>query len=71
MTGRTVVGVVGNTQDGGLDAEPRLVVFAPFAQEFAVSGGLVIRADANAARLAAAATRIVRRIAPAFRSRTC
>src|SRR5688572_4210342 len=61
---RTIVGVVGNTQDGGLDAEPRLVVFAPFAQEFAILGGLVIRADSNASKLAAAATRIVRRIVP-------
>ncbi len=61
---RTIVGVVGNTQDGGLDAEPRLVVFAPFAQEFAVLGGLVIRADSNASKLAATATRIVRRIVP-------
>ncbi len=36
---RTIVGVVGNTQDGGLDAEPRPVVFMPFAQELAFSGG--------------------------------
>ncbi len=61
---RTIVGVVGNTQDGGLDAEPRPVVFMPFAQELALGGGLVIRADSNVAALAAAATRIVRRIAP-------
>ena len=61
---RTIVGVVGNTQDGGLDAEPRPVVFMPFAQELAMGGGLVIRADSNASELAAAATRIVRRIAP-------
>jgi predicted permease len=61
---RTIVGVVGNTQDGGLDAEPRPVVFMPFAQMLALGGGLVIRADADAARLTAAATRIVRRIAP-------
>ena len=62
---RTIVGVVGNTQDGGLDAEVRPVAFMPFAQEFAMLGGLVIRADANAADLASAATRIVRSIAPA------
>ncbi len=62
---RTIVGVVGNTQDGGLDAEPQPVVFMPFAQEFAIGGGLVIRADSNVAALAGAATRIVRRIAPA------
>ena len=61
---RTIVGVAGNTQDGGLDAEPRLVVFMPFAQELAMGGGLVIRADSNAAGLASAVTRIVRGIAP-------
>ena len=61
---RTIVGVAGNTQDGGLDAEPRLVVFMPFAQELAMGGGLVIRADSNAASLASTVTRIVRRIAP-------
>jgi putative ABC transport system permease protein len=62
---RTVVGVSGNTRDGGLDAEPRAVMYTPFAQELALGGGLVIRTDSNAARLVAAATRIVRRIAPA------
>ena len=61
---RTIVGVVGNTQDGGLDADPRLVVFAPFAQEFAMLGGLVIRADSNVSQLTTAARRIVREIAP-------
>jgi putative ABC transport system permease protein len=62
---RTVVGVVGNTQDGGLDAEPRAVVFMPFAQELAITGVLVIRADNDVAALAATATRVVRGIAPA------
>jgi predicted permease len=61
---RTIVGVVGNTQDGGLDAEPRAAVYLPFAQELAMGGGLVIRADSNVAALATAATRIVRRLAP-------
>jgi putative ABC transport system permease protein len=61
---RTVVGVVGDTRDGGLDAEPREVVFMPFAQMLALSGGLVIRADSNVAALSTLATRIVRRIAP-------
>ncbi|HEX7940130.1 MAG TPA: FtsX-like permease family protein, partial [Gemmatimonadaceae bacterium] len=61
---RTVVGVVGNTADGGLDAKPRSAVFMPFAQEFAIGGGLVIRADSNVESLKTAATRIVRRIAP-------
>jgi putative ABC transport system permease protein len=61
---RTIVGVVGTTRDGGLDAEPRAAVFAPFAQEFAVSGGLVIRTEGDIAALTSAATRIVRRIVP-------
>jgi predicted permease len=62
---RTVVGVVGDTRDGGLDAEPRSVVFEPFTQEQAFTGGLVIRADASPEALAGAATRMVREIAPA------
>jgi predicted lysophospholipase L1 biosynthesis ABC-type transport system permease subunit len=61
---RTIVGVAGNTQDGGMDAESRPVMFMPFAQELALGGGFVIRADSNVASLAAAATRVVRRIAP-------
>src|SRR5262245_9987576 len=61
---RTVVGVVGDTKDGGLDVDPPGVVFQPFAQEMVYAGGLVIRADANPTSLVAAATRIVRGIAP-------
>jgi predicted permease len=61
---RTIVGVVGNTQDGGQDAKPRSVVFMPFAQELSLGGVLVIRADSNAAGLAPTVTRIVRRAAP-------
>ncbi|MFL5576336.1 MAG: ABC transporter permease [Gemmatimonadaceae bacterium] len=60
---RTVVGVVGNTKDGGLDAESMPVTFMPFAQEPFPSGGLVIRTRSDAAALAPAATRIVRSIA--------
>jgi predicted permease len=62
---RTIVGVSGNTRDGGLDAEPRASVFMPFAQMLSIGGALVIRADSNAPGLVAAATRIVHRIAPA------
>ncbi|HSA54597.1 MAG TPA: ABC transporter permease [Gemmatimonadaceae bacterium] len=61
---RTVVGVVRNTQDGGLDAEPRAAMYMPFAQELTVAGSLVIRADSNVAALIPAVTRIVRRLAP-------
>lgn len=61
---RTVVGVVGDTKDGGLDAAPRPALFQPFAQEMAFSGGLVIRAERDAPSLIPAATRLVRQIAP-------
>jgi putative ABC transport system permease protein len=61
---RTVVGVVGDTKDGGLDATPIPVTFIPFAQGDFPSGGFVIRTRSNAASFAAAATRIVRQAAP-------
>ncbi|HEX9564458.1 MAG TPA: ABC transporter permease [Gemmatimonadaceae bacterium] len=61
---RTVVGVVGDTQDGGLDASPGPVVFMPFTQMLAIGGGLVIRADSNVARLTPVVMRVVRGIAP-------
>jgi predicted permease len=61
---RTIVGVVGNTRDGGQDAPPRAAVFMPFVQELAMGGVLVIRADSNVERLATSATRVVRRNAP-------
>jgi predicted permease len=61
---RTVVGVVGDTKDAGMDAEAPPVMFMPFAQEIALVGVLVIRADSNAAALASAATRIAHHIAP-------
>jgi putative ABC transport system permease protein len=61
---RTIVGVTGNTRDGGLDAEPRATVFMPFTQMLSIGGALVIRADSNAPGLVAAVTRLVHRIAP-------
>jgi predicted permease len=61
---RTVVGVVGNTKDGGLDADPLPVTFLPFAQSDFPSAGLVIHARGDAAAIGPAATRIVRAISP-------
>jgi putative ABC transport system permease protein len=61
---RMVVGVVANTQDGGLDAQPRSVVFQPYTQMIPISGALAIRADSNVARFIPAVTRVVRRHAP-------
>jgi predicted permease len=61
---RTVVGVVGNTKDGGLDALPLPAIFTPFAQSDFPIGGFVIRAKGDAAALAPEATRALRQIAP-------
>jgi predicted permease len=61
---RTIVGVVVDTKDGGLDAAPLPVVFTPVEQSPFPSGGLVIRADVAPAALAPAARSIVRSIAP-------
>jgi len=61
---RTVVGVVGDTKDGGLDAAPIPATFLPFAQSDFPSGGYVIRTKTSPTSFAAAATRIVRNAAP-------
>ena len=61
---RTVVGVVGNTRDGGLDAPPLPAVFIPFTQGDFATGSMVIRARSDAAGIAPAATRIIRELAP-------
>lgn len=61
---RTVVGVVGNTKDGGLDAAPIPAVFLPFAQSDFPGGGFVIRTSGNAASIGPAATRVVRGLDP-------
>jgi predicted permease len=62
---RTVVGVAGDTKDGGLDAAPRGVVFHPLAQDPGMMAtGLVIRAAGEAPALIPAATRVVRDVAP-------
>jgi putative ABC transport system permease protein len=60
----TVVGVVGDTKDGGLDAAPVPVLFRPFAQTDVFSSSLVIKASGDPAALAGAAAKAVRAIAP-------
>jgi putative ABC transport system permease protein len=61
---RTVVGIVGDTRDGGLAAQPRAAVFLPFAQQFAMTGAVVVRIDGDAEAVATGLERIVRRLAP-------
>src|SRR5690606_21376547 len=62
---RTVVGVVADTKDGGLDAAPIPAVFTPAEQAFCPSTSIVLRAHVDAASLAPTAREIVRSIAPA------
>ncbi len=61
---RTIVGVSGDTKDGGLDAKPVRAVFIPFAQGDFPTGGLVIRTEVNPIGLATAARAVVHSIAP-------
>jgi putative ABC transport system permease protein len=61
---RTVVGVVGDTKDGGLDAGPIPVLFAPFAQAEVFGSSLVIQTGGDPTAIAGAATRAVRGVAP-------
>jgi putative ABC transport system permease protein len=61
---RTVVGVAGNTQDGGPEAQPMPAIFMPFAQEVLISGGFVVRGDSTIGAIAPQVTRLVRRLAP-------
>jgi putative ABC transport system permease protein len=61
---RTVVGVMRDTKDGGLDAKPSPVAFLPVAQAEFPPGGLVIRSTVDPNGLSNAARAIVRSIAP-------
>ncbi len=62
---RTVVGVVADTKDGGLDADPVSAVFTPSEQSIFPAGTIVMRANVDPATLAPTAREIVRSIAPA------
>ena len=60
----TIVGVVRDTKDGGLDAKPTRAIYLPFAQGIFPTGGLVIRTDTNPLGLARAAREVVRSVDP-------
>jgi predicted permease len=61
---KTVVGVIGNTRDGGLDAKPMGAFYTTIEPATAMGGTLVIRTERDAGANAQAATEIVRRVAP-------
>ena len=60
----TVVGVVADTKDGGLDKGPVRALFTPFQQGVFPTGSLVIRTDVNPLGLASAARAVVHSIDP-------
>jgi predicted permease len=60
----TIVGVVGNMRDDGLDSVPRPAFYHPQVAERATGGGLVIRARNNIDALVQPVTQIIRRLAP-------
>jgi predicted permease len=61
---RTVVGVVGDTKDGGLDAARVPALFAPFAQAEVFGSSLVLQTAGDPAALAGQVTKAVRQVAP-------
>jgi predicted permease len=61
---RTVVGVVGDTRDAGLDAEPTPTMFQPFAQEEVFNGALVARTRSDPAQLENTVVRTLRGLYP-------
>jgi predicted permease len=61
---RTVVGVVGDTRDDGLDGSPTPTMFQPFAQEEVFSGALVIRTKSDPALLQPSVLRTIRELYP-------
>ena len=61
---RTVVGVVGDTRDAGLDTDPTPTVFQPIAQEEIFNGALLVRTRSNPLLIQPAALRAIRELYP-------
>jgi ABC-type antimicrobial peptide transport system permease subunit len=61
---RTVVGVVRDTRDDGLDAEPQPAMYMPFAQEFVFGGTLLVRTGGDPVALQPSIVAAVREVAP-------
>lgn len=60
----TIVGLVGDTKDGGLDAMPVRAIYTPFAQGLFPTGALVLRTEVDPNGIANAARAIVRSVDP-------
>jgi predicted permease len=61
---RTVVGVVGDTRDRGLDSDPTPTMYEPFAQELVLGGTLVVRTTSDPTLLQSTITRVIHELFP-------
>jgi putative ABC transport system permease protein len=61
---RTVVGLVGDTRDDGVDSDPVATMYQPFAQEIIVNGTLVVRTTADPAVIQPMVIRAIHDVAP-------
>ena len=61
---RTVVGVVGDTRDQGLDTDPTPAIYQPFAQEEIFNGSLIIRTKTDPALLQPTVLKTIRDVDP-------
>jgi predicted permease len=61
---RTVVGIVGDTRDQGLDTDPTPTMYQPFAQEEIFNGSLIIRTKTDPAQLQPIVLKTIRNIDP-------
>jgi putative ABC transport system permease protein len=61
---RTVVGIVGDTRDAGLDTDPAPTMFQPFAQEEIFAGAILIRTKTNPAAFQPTALKAIHEIFP-------
>ena len=61
---RTVVGIVGDTRDQGLDTDPTPTIFQPIAQEEVFSGALVVRTRTDPTLVQGSALKAIRELYP-------
>ncbi len=61
---RTVVGVVGDTRDAGLDTAPTPTLFHPFAQEVLFNAALVLRTKSDPTQLQTGVVKAIRDLYP-------
>jgi ABC-type antimicrobial peptide transport system permease subunit len=60
----TVVGIVGDVRDAGLDAPPRAILYANHRQRLQFGQSLVVHTDGDPAKLAAPVRAALREVAP-------